>query len=89
MVIDLRGLAGAGECVLRPPGAAGWPERIALRVVPGITPALEVLADQRLSWPASQGPVGSAVDLGLPHALHSPATPEIRVRWGTRVPISR
>jgi hypothetical protein len=82
MVIDLRGLAGNGECSMRPGGTAGWPERIALRVVPGLTPALEVVADQRLRWPASGGAVGDAVDLTLPHALHSPATPEIRLRWG-------
>ena len=83
MIIDLRGLAGDGDCVLRPAAAAGWPERIALRVTPGSTPALEVLADQRLRWPATAAAGGNAVDLVLPHALHSPATPEIRLRWGS------
>lgn len=88
MVIDLRGLAGSGECSMRPGRAAGWPERIALRVTPGLAPALEVIADQRLRWPATEGAVGDAVDLMLPHALHSPTTPAIRLRWGAGVAVT-
>lgn len=81
LVIDLTGIAGDGECTLSPPGPGGWPERLALRVLPGVTPALEIDADQRLRLPAAAA-AGSASELVLPHALHSPATPQIRLRWG-------
>jgi hypothetical protein len=81
LVIDLTGLTGDGECSMRAVGAGGWPERLALRVVPGVTPALEVVADQRLRLPVA-GAGGASVELMLPHALHSPATPRIGLRWG-------
>lgn len=81
LVIDLTGLAGDGECTLRPVAPGGWPERLALRVAPGVTPALEIVADQRLRLPVA-GASGASVELVLPHTLHSPATPRIGLRWG-------
>ena len=81
LVVDLRGISGAGGVVLRPAAGTTWPVRLAVRVMPGSVAELEVRADQRLVLPiTAQGT--KPVDLELPPGVYTSSTEEIRVNWG-------
>lgn len=81
LLIDLSGVGGAGQVVLKPAAGNPWPVRLAFRVRPGVFGALEVRGAAREVLPIDSSGV-NAVDLGLPPGIYSASTPRITVSWG-------
>lgn len=79
LVVDLQGASGTGAITMKP-GAAGWPVRIAFRVMPGSVGLLEVQADQRMLMPVTRDGT-KPVDLELVPGVYTPKTQQITVRW--------
>jgi hypothetical protein len=79
LVVDLQSASGTGAINLKP-GAAGWPVRVAFRVMPGSIGLLEVQADQRMLMPVTKEGT-KPVDLELVPGVYTPKTPQITVRW--------
>ena len=83
LLVDLTGVTGEGELVLRPRPGAPWPVRLALRVTPGSIGVLEVRAEQRMILPVAQEG-RQPVDLELVPGVYSATSAQITVRWSAR-----
>jgi hypothetical protein len=82
LVLDLQGVASAGELILKPRSGVSWPVRIAFRVAPGRFQLLEVSGAQRVLLPVS-GQKGAALStLPLAPSAYAGTTAELRLRWG-------
>jgi hypothetical protein len=81
LVVDLRGVAGAGSVQMRAKAEEGWPVRIALRVQPGAIERIEVRADKRVVL-AIGAEGGEPRDIELAPGVYSARTPVIELRWG-------
>jgi hypothetical protein len=84
LVIDLSGVSGAGQVVMKPATGNVWPVRLAFRVTPGSFGVLEVQAAQRAVLPIHPAG-GTPVDLELSPSLYRADTPQITASWGPGV----
>lgn len=81
VVLDMAGVAATGSAVVMPRSGLAWPVRVALRVTPGMTGAIDVRGAQRLLIPVPVTGAGS-VDLELPPGVYVAATKQITLSWG-------
>ena len=81
LVLDLQSVTGNGGVLLEPRSGAGWPVRLALRVMPGSVGQLEVRGDQRLILPVTASGT-KPIDLELAPGIYTSATAQISVSWG-------
>jgi hypothetical protein len=81
LVIDLRAVSGSGSATLAPRPHAGWPVRLAFRVVPGGIGELEVKGAQRTVFVVA-GVAGAPLELKLDPGVYTPRTPAITLVWG-------
>ncbi len=79
LLVDLSAAEGAGEVVLTPSAADGWPVRLEFRVQPGHIGVLELLGAERVVFnvPAS----GATLVLRPGPEAYRHDTAQITVRW--------
>jgi hypothetical protein len=87
LVVDLRSVSGSGSATLTPRPRAGWPVRLAFRVVPGSIGELDVKGAQRAVFMV-EGAAGAPLDLKLDPGVYTPRTPAITLVWGPRAVLS-
>jgi len=87
LVVDLRSVSGSGSATLAPRPQAGWPVRLAFRVVPGSIGELEVKGTQRAVFVVGSGS-SAPVELKLDPGVYTPHTPAITLVWGPRGAVS-
>jgi hypothetical protein len=81
LVVDMQGAGASGVVVLHPKSAAGWPVRLALRIIPGAFAQLEVRGAQRVLLPINAS-AAAPLDIELPPSSYARGTPSLRLSWG-------
>jgi hypothetical protein len=79
LLVDLTHLPGDGSATLTPPPNAGWPVRLAFRVLPGSMASLTVEGAQRVQFtlPAR----GAAMTLQLDPGVYVVKTASLTLHW--------